>query len=83
MASFKGKKEFKVTGNTFGRKAKIKAAGGKWNAGKKEWTVELYSSDALWKWSDLSLTEVSEDNALVENWNEVINEGGEGFQLQS
>ncbi len=71
------KKTYKITGNTFGRKDKLRNAGAKWNAADKTWTAELFGSDAIFKWSDLVFTEFEETS---KNFNDVINEGQEGFQ---
>lgn len=77
-------KTYRVTGNTFGRKNKIKKADGKYEPTTKSWIVELYKSDSLFRYSDLVFTEISDakkDGWTKDAWNEVINEGSEGYQL--
>ena len=56
--SYKGKKTFKVTGDTFSRKDKIKKAGGRWNAADKSWTITVFHDCFLFGTYGLVFTEV-------------------------
>ena len=77
------KKTYKVTGNTIQIKDKIRKAGGKWDAARKCWIVELHPSDSLWRYegqitiAELGSTKTNKE--LEKEWDELHNEGGEGF----
>ena len=56
--SYEGKKTFKVTGDTFSRRDKIKKAGGRWNPADKSWTITVFDDCFLFGTYGLVFTEV-------------------------
>ena len=74
---------YAVTGKTFERKAKIKIAGGKWDANSKSWMVELYLGDSLFRYEgsdDLIFTAINNKQLSKEKaYDNLYNEGAEGF----
>lgn len=57
------KKKYIVTGETFKRKEKLKAAGYKYDAEIKAWIGHSFRSDSIWRYEpELVFTEFSREN---------------------
>ncbi len=69
------------THTTYDFKAKIKKAGGKWDATQKCFVGEFYSSDSIFSYQGrLKIEEVKETAESKEkDFDNLYNEGAEGF----
>ncbi len=79
------KANYKITGNTFDLKGKIKKAGGKYDGANKCWTAELYSSDSIFRYEgQLTFTKIEDNQEFTDaekeqEYDNLHNEGAEGF----